>query len=348
MKGQKQPWLGDPLQECIFILAPGLLPVVTVIVFNDYFKTHEVSTMWWIILVLCIDVSHVYSTLFRLYWDRQTFTKYRSVLLIIPGVAFAAGLALHYYDSMLFWRILAYIAVYHFVRQQYGFMRLYARKETPPRPSRYIDTIAIYTATVYPLLYWHINATDQLAWFIKGDFIRLDLHPYENLLTYMYVSVILLYVIKEIKFSISQRMINLPKNLIVLGTFASWYVGIVAFQGDLIFTLLNVVAHGIPYMALIWIHGKKRSSGNFSFNYKGVGIFVAALLLLAYFEESLWDAMVWNDHPDVFPMISGIVPLQNPLGISVVVSLLVLPQVTHYILDGFIWRFSRDREAEIS
>jgi hypothetical protein len=43
---------------------------------------------------------------------------------------------------------------------------------------------------------------------------------------------------------------NIPKNLIIIGTLSSWFFGIVYFNNDLVFTLLNVVSHGIPYMAL--------------------------------------------------------------------------------------------------
>jgi hypothetical protein len=346
MKHSAQPWLGSPLKESIFIIAPALLPVLLVLVFNDYFTSNEVSTGWWILLVLCVDVSHVYSTLFRLYWDKQTFVKYRRTLLVIPATAFVAGLGLHYYDSLLFWRVLAYVAVFHFVRQQYGFMRLYSRKESSTKLKRIIDSLSIYNATVFPLIYWHLHATDKLAWFVKGDFIAVPVLEYERLFTVIYFAIIAIYIVKEIGTVIANGMINIPKNLIMLGTYASWYVGIVAFQADLIFTLLNVVAHGIPYMALVWIHGEKKATSDFKFNLKGVGIFIAVLLCFAYFEENLWDSIVWNDHPEIFPLFSGLT-FQHPVFVSVIVAILVLPQVTHYVLDGFIWRFSKDQQSRM-
>jgi hypothetical protein len=347
MKKFNQPWLDSPLEEIIFILLPALLPVAVVFIFRGYFVSHPVSTAWWVVLVLCVDVSHVYSTLFRLYWDKPTFVKYKKILVAIPAAAFAVGLALHFYDSLLFWRILAYIAVYHFVRQQYGFMRLYSRLENSSHFERLIDSAAIYAATIYPLLYWHAHATDKLAWFVKGDFIPLPLASFEIVMNILYMTIILSYTIKELIITVRSRFFNIPKNLLVIGTFLSWYVGIVAFQGDLIFTLLNVVAHGIPYMALIWIHGKKRAKTKFTFSWKGVIIFLGILFILAYAEEYLWDGMIWSEHTDIFPFIDGLDPLQNPLLISVTVSLLVLPQITHYVLDGFIWRFSKDNEARI-
>jgi len=340
-----QPWLANPTLEYALILAPSILPVALVLVFQNYFTSHAVSTAWWIVLVLCVDVSHVYSTLFRLYWDRATFNTYKHLLVVIPVSAFIVALVIHLYDAMLFWRLLAYIAVYHFVRQQYGFMRLYARKESSGMWHKRIDAMAIYAATLYPLLYWHITGTDHIAWFVKGDFISLSLAAFMPLLTGVYYGIILIYISKETYITLKERFFNIPKNLIVTGTFLSWYVGIVAFQGDLIFTLLNVVAHGIPYMALVWIYGSKKASSKFSFGIKGVAIFISVLFLLAYAEENLWDNFVWNDHPEIFLTLSA--TIDNPTVLSVLVALLVLPQVTHYVLDGFIWKFSKDVHARI-
>ncbi len=69
------------------------------------------------------------------------------------------------------------------------------------------------------------------------------------------------------------------------------------FQGDLIFTLLNVVAHGIPYMGLIWIYGEKKALKRFSFTWKGAGIFLGVLIVLAYWK--IWDAFI--KAPDISP-----------------------------------------------
>jgi hypothetical protein len=343
-----QPWLADPPKEVWFILAPAFVPVVIVFLFQDYFLQHqEVTSLWWVVLVLCIDVSHVYSTLFRLYWDKPTFSKYKSLLLTIPLISFIVGFLLHQYGAHIFWRVLAYVAVFHFVRQQYGFMRLYSRKDNSAGISRTWDTISIYTATLYPLLYWHLHLTNNLSWFVAGDFISIPLSGWDQVLLGLYVFVIASYVIKELWYGYQRRYINIPKNMIMLGTYLSWYVGIVMFKGDLIFTLLNVVAHGIPYMGLIWIYGEKKADRAFSFTWKGVAIFAGALLLLAYLEESFWDVLVWKDHPDIFPFLTHAAPLENPTWLSIVVPVLVLPQITHYVLDGFIWRFRKDNTVRL-
>lgn len=346
MMQKNNHWLLHPGKETVGILLPLFLPVLLVAVFHDYFSTQtEVTTLWWLVLVLIIDVGHVYSTLFRFYWEKNTFQKYRTHVIIIPLVAFAAGVAVHWVSAMAFWRVLAYTALFHFIRQQYGFMRLYSRHQQQPRLGRWIDAAIIYSSTVYPVLFWHLYLTESLSWFVPHDFIALPSAPLALWAERGYWLILICYVAKELFVSIRHRDLNLPKNGIILGTSLSWYAGIILFRGDLAFTLLNVVAHGIPYMTLIWLYGEKKSSRRFSFTWKGVIIFGLALCVLAYLEEALWDVLVWKDHEALFPFFTDLNPIGHPHVLSFIVPLLVVPQLTHYILDGFIWRFSTDTNA---
>ncbi len=343
-----QHWLTNPRKELSLIIAPLFVPVIIVFLFRDYFESHtEVTSLWWLALVLLIDVSHVYSTVFRFYWEKATFQKYKSLLVIIPVSAFAIGVVVHLYDSFLFWRLLAYAALYHFIRQQYGFMRLYARQQNQTRIQKWINGVAIYAATIYPVLYWHLHLTQSLSWFVPHDFITIQFPYADEVLLGLYIVIICCYALKEIYISFQVRDLNIPKNCLVIGTILSWYVGIIVFNGDLTFTFLNVVAHGIPYMGLVWMYGEKKAKPTFSFGLKGIMIFLGALILLSYFEESIWDIFVWKDHPSIFPFFTQLDPVHDPILLSLLVPLLVLPQITHYVLDGFIWRFSKDTNARI-
>jgi hypothetical protein len=241
-----QPWLKNPAADGALILLPPIIPLGILLLFQSYFDQHViVSTGWWVLLVMCIDVSHVYSTTFRFYWEPDLFKKYRTHLIIIPVASFLIGWSLHSIDPLLFWRVLAYMAVFHFIRQQYGFVRLYSRQEKYSKANRWIDAISIYTATLYPLIYWHIHRTQELSWFVAGDFVDLSFMQ-SSAFDYAYAVVITTYLIKETIQLYQQSFLNIPKNAIMIGTYLSWYFGIITAQGDLAFTLLNVVSHGIP------------------------------------------------------------------------------------------------------
>ncbi len=344
----KQPWLRSALVDGVFILFPPFLALGVVACFPKAFKsTSAMPLVYWVLLVVMIDVAHVYSTLYRTYF-RSSAVKQRPMLLVIPVLCYVVGVLLYAVDGLIYWRILAYLAVFHFIRQQYGFMRLYSREERPSKLCRYLDAFAIYTATIYPLLYWHLAGGRQFNWFVDRDFLIFKSDNLLQMSAYAYVLVLAAYITKELILWVRTQKINLPRNLIVIGTFVSWYFGIIYYNGDMAFTTLNVISHGIPYMALIWITEQQRVR-NKSTNeralvkavfkpYTGVIVFISGLILLAYVEEGLWDGLVWREHTSVFQIFNHLPLIHDSVALALLVPLLSLPQSTHYVLDGFIWR----------
>jgi hypothetical protein len=129
---------------------------------------------------------------------------------------------------------------------------------------------------------------------------------------------------------------NPGKDVVVVTTAACWYLGIVAFNSDYAFTVTNVVIHGVPYMALVWWYARSRSAGAhgpYRWAARWPLVFVATLWVLAYAEELLWDRGVWHERAWLFGTSWDVASLKVWL-----IPLLALPQVTHYVLDGFVWR----------
>ena len=249
----KQPWIGKPVIDIVFILLPPFASLLTIILFPQFFHNNKEMTLTgWVVLILLIDVAHVYSTLYRTYFDPMALTKQRSLLWSIPFFSFVAGVLVYSMSPMIFWRLLAYVAVYHFVRQQYGFMRVYSRMEPKKTAASIIDSITIYAATLFPVLYWHLNGPRNFNWFIEGDFLFIQGQWILPFLSIVYFLIVGAFLVKEGWQLFISRGFNLPKFAVTTGTLLSWYFGIVYFNGDMAFTLLNVVSHGIPYMALYW------------------------------------------------------------------------------------------------
>ena len=67
----------------------------------------EIPLWVWVVFVLCIDVGHVWSTLFRTYLDREEFQAHRRLLLLAPVVSFIGVAVLALDSTFLCWRILA-------------------------------------------------------------------------------------------------------------------------------------------------------------------------------------------------------------------------------------------------
>ena len=342
-----QPWIGAPGFDIGFILAPGLVVSLVVLAAPGWFTTREVSPLLWAALVVGVDVTHVYSTLYRTYFDREEFRRDRTLYVLAPLLGWMVFAGLYSMGPMVFWRCLAYLAAFHFVRQQYGFMMLYGRWE---RGHRWIDQTAIYVATLYPLAWWHLHPR-RFDWFVAGDFASFDLPWLADVLLVAYGLIMIVYVTKEAALIRRTGAINWPRNLLLASTALSWWMGIMALDSDLAFTAVNVLAHGLPYLALVWLYQRKRTSPGRLFRPLFVPAFLLLPLLFAYVEEGLWDGLIWAEHPEVFPAFAWLPVLHGRDLLALVVPLLALPQITHYILDGFIWRRGHARgdwRAELS
>lgn len=351
MKNFKQPWIYSPLLDWTFILLPPFIALLIVALFPAEFKYDRAFPLIaWVLLILFVDVAHVYATLYRTYFDKEVLQQHGNLLFTIPFIALILGIVSYSITPIFFWRLLAYTAVFHFVRQQYGFMRIYARNEKFNRVSTLIDSSAIYSASLFPIFYWHLHEHKNFNWFVEGDFLYFESALLLGISVGIYVAILAMYVIKEsITVYVTGRF-NLPKNSLIFGTYLSWFFGIVYFNGDLAFTALNVISHGIPYMALVWVYGKRKTgkagaTGGFSkviFSRYGILLFLLSIFGFAYLEEGFWDALVWNEHQSVFGFFYLLPKLSDELLLSVVVPLLALPQLVHYIIDGFIWRIRKD------
>ena len=266
----------------------------------------------------------------------------------VPAAAFLSGVVLYTVAPLYFWRVLAYAAVIHFVRQQYGFMALYKyRMNECSRFERVIDKWLLYLSTLYPLAYWHTHLPRKFVWFVEGDFLSVSALRLSRGVGILYLALIVFYVFKEMLGAIRGQPFNPGKNLVLLTTAFTWYVGIVYYNSDYSFTVTNVVSHGVPYFGLIWIYCRRkwglqqRNSWLHSISQpKWIGAFIGILIFLAFLEEWIWDVFVWREHIAVFGVWNRFVSLEASAGLSLLVPLLAVPQATHYVLDAFIWKLN--------
>jgi hypothetical protein len=71
-----------------------------------------------------------------------------------------------------------------------------------------------------------------------------------------------------------------------------------------------------------------------------VSMMLLVILILAFGEEYLWDAWIYRDNEAFFGSVLPLTKeaLSNPWLQAAGIALLTIPQATHYILDGFIWK----------
>ena len=193
------PWIYSPKFDLSAIIGPPVVITAIVLAFgNQIAAISETPTWLWILLVLGIDVAHVYSSLFRTYFDKDEFQRRKKLYLIVPAVCWLGGIAIYALAGAgFFWGCVAYFAIYHFVRQQYGFLMLYRRGEPVGNLEYRIDQIAIYMATLYPLVYWH-TYTRNLKWFDQASVRQISTVWPEYLCRILYIVVLTAFLLKEV------------------------------------------------------------------------------------------------------------------------------------------------------
>ncbi len=332
-------WLFSPRVDLTVFLGAALLSMALLLIGWQAGVLHSDSPDWiWIPAVLLIDIAHVWSTIFRVYLDADEMRRRPWLYAATPVIGWLVGVAIYSESPLLFWRLLAYLAVFHFVRQQYGWVNLYrARMGERDTLGRRFDTAVIYMATIFPLLYWHARIPREFWWFMPGDFVSLP-GLLAQIAEPIYWALMAAYVVRSARGWLRGAPTNPGKDMIVVTTAVCWYVGIVLFDSDYAFTVTNVVIHGVPYMALVYWYGKSRlDTGRGGramrvFRY-GPWLFLAIVCGLGFLEELVWDRAVWQERGwffgsavDVGAWLTWLVPL------------LTVPQLTHYVLDGFVWK----------
>ena len=131
------------------------------------------------------------------------------------------------------------------------------------------------------------------------------------------------------------------KNLIVATTWLTWYVGIVVLDSDYAFTVTNVLVHGIPYLAFVWVYGRARFRESAAavaraLHAARLAALPAPLLAVAFVRGvglgplRLARARRLLPGTGARPGAAALWPCSCPL--------LALPQATHYVLDAWVWR----------
>ena len=337
-------WLVSARFDVLVFTGPAVVALALVGLGPWLAPKGETPLPFWVVTVLFVDVAHVWSTVYRTYLDPDERRRHAGLYTVVPLVGYGVGLALAAHSWALFWTVLAYTAVFHFVRQQYGWVALYNRRDPGlGAVERSVDVAAIYAATIFPLLWWHANLPRQFHWFLPGDFIDGLGASVVFVLWPVYVGIGIAFAVLQLKRAQSDG-VRWGKVLLVTTTSACWGLGIIATNSDWAFTVTNVLIHGVPYMAIVWVYGQRDAPRyrvgawqRWMFGTTaGAAAFLVTLGIVAYAEEWGWDRLVWHGETSLF--LGPTVDVGRWM--FAVLPLLAVPQVTHYILDGFIWRRS--------
>jgi hypothetical protein len=337
--------LVSPRWDFGWFVLPGVLAAIvgTAVGLHDdggFGTAADGGLFWWIAGVLLVDVAHVWASLYRTYLDPEARRIHRKRLIWIPLLCGWFSFLLHLESPLLFWGVLAYIAIFHFIKQHIGFALLYVRAGGESKRDRTLTTAAIWAGTLGPVVWWHAHLPTRFTWFMQGDLITGLPAIVGDVALLAQLPVWLAFAVRRVSLWRAGAA-NPMVPLLVLVPAVNWHLGIVVFDDDRVFTITNVFLHGVPYLALVWLAGgrqwvQRRTRAARKGLLAAIGVFYGIVAALALAEEFLWDRLVWHDHEGLFG--TGADLSSHDILLAAVVALLTVPQATHYILDRFIWR----------
>jgi uncharacterized membrane protein len=317
----------------------------------------------WAIL---IDAPHVFGTFSRTYFDRSE-RQNRGRLLWGSLLFFAIGPLMVYVGAgLVFFFLAALWAYYHLVKQHYGFMVLYKKKNNDLAPlDNALDRLLLLFAFNYPFVAF--IARDPEAMARVPAKLQAGVNTLATILLAGTVILALAWLFRQVQRAITGESLNVPKYLLLTAAIPMhWIVLLTPMpHKPIAIVAILTIYHNLQYHRLIWFHNKKyvrtacvSGRGNSPTAKQGLSVpsselrqkYGAAELisrrLLYYVAFGIIFGLIYQGPRQLLGYFSlntgdGSVAVQ-PLAMQLGISFLWGYAFIHYYLDSKIWRVRRD------
>jgi hypothetical protein len=288
----------------------------------------------WAIL---IDAPHVFGTFSRTYFDREE-RRARSRLLWGALAFFAVGPLMVFAGlGLVFFFLAALWAYYHLVKQHYGFMVLYKKKNADLAPlDNALDRLFILLALSYPFVAFVAHDREALARVpvkLAGGLAYL-----ENALLAATVCVAILWALRQLQRAVQGQTLDVPKYLLLAACVPMhWLVLLTPMpHKPIAIVAILTIYHNLQYHRLIWFHNRKYASGEARTRHGAAELISRRLIYYVAFGVLFG---LWYQLPRQYvSYTSG----QGARFTQLVAAFFWGYAFIHYYLDSKIWRVRRD------
>jgi hypothetical protein len=284
----------------------------------------------WAIL---IDAPHVFGTFSRTYFDR-TERKNRARLLWGSLLFFAIGPVMVLAGAgFLFLFVAALWAYYHLVKQHYGFMVLYKKKNGDlARIDNVLDRSLLLFAFNYP--FFEFIARDPEAMARVPALLRGGANGFAKLLLAGTILVFVVWVGRQVQRALTGEPLNVPKYLLLAAAIPMhWIVLLTPMpHKPIAIVAILTIYHNFQYHRLIWFHNKKYKSRE----QYGAAEFISRRLIY-YIALGVLFGVIYQGPRQ---LLNNLGP--ESLAVQLGISFLWGYAFIHYYLDSKIWRVRRD------
>jgi uncharacterized membrane protein len=214
----------------------------------------------WAIL---IDAPHVFGTFSRTYFDKSEW-KTRKRLMLGSLLFFVIGPTMVLLGvGFTFFFIAALWAYYHLVKQHYGFMVLYKKKNNDLAPiDNALDRWLLMFAFNYPFIAF--IADDPAAMARVPAVLRGGVKAVALLLLIGTIVLGVGWLLRQMQLAISRQPLNVPKYLLLLAAIPMHWIALMTPMPAKPIALVAILTiyHNLQYHRLIWFHNKKYGAGS--------------------------------------------------------------------------------------
>jgi len=372
-------WYKNSKFDLLFLTSPYILTCLALFIpfstESDFANTWAIAPLyWWFVMEILFDGAHAWSTLYRTVFDQETLdTHDRKFWIFLPMVSFVVIFIFGFISKEILLRFLFYSVYYHGAKQLYGVISLYRTRhkinvghlseaqDAHFKKIAFWDRVLINSCFFIPFILWHFKASPGLDIIIRPDSGYLKetfLMPvyYDGILglTWEQIGGLILFIsigLPAVRWTWLHlsSMIEKPVAKII------WvYANIITFLSlfwfnphHLLALDLLLIVHALPYIALVSLYRYKKEEEEtqqspvlkeFIFRgWKSWGL----VLVASIFHVMLLDVIFMQFSIGAFIFSESFVSLvqNSPLVRATFCGFLFLPNVTHYLVDAYIWRF---------
>lgn len=345
----------------------------------------------WFLWIMFIDTPHFFGTYSRTYFDKEEWQHRKRLyigslawFLVGPGMILFSYLLFEsgtdnyrvpYVIFIVFFNLWAY---WHVVRQHYGIMALYKRKNGDFKPlDLRIDQAVLYVGLIAPFVAFVIRHPQART--ILGLYSSLPPYPADfgltSLLSASYwaqlnwehivvlismfavLAVTLVFFARQVQLWRQGATLNLPKllfltALVPLYAFICYHPAV--FTAPLItFSAFVTIYHDVQYLAIVWFYNKNRyhKAGASASQYgiaskisRNFFTFMGCAILMGAIFRLLGCSLELHPGCGVLVLTSKQILFGTLSTKELLAALLLGFSMHHYFVDQYIWRPSKDSE----
>jgi hypothetical protein len=313
-------------------------------VFSSYlllvlYVTGLIPLVWmvgaWAVL---IDAPHVFGTFSRTYFDRAERVARKRLLwgslafFIVGPLMVLAGLGLVFFFIAALW------AYYHLVKQHYGFMVLYKKKNDDLlKIDNALDRAFLLVAFTYPFVAFIARDPEAMGR------VPARLHAFvgtlETILLIATIFAAASWLIRQLQRAVQRQPLNVPKYLLLAAAIPMHWIVLLTPMPHKTIAIVAILTiyHNLQYHRLIWFHNKKYTKEADGKAHYG-GAELTSRRLIYYIAFGILFG-IWYQLPRQY--------LRATYGETTTVTQMFAAffwgyAFIHYYLDSKIWRVRRD------